>query len=98
MGDRRVGSLTALVVTFAMGLLAAVPLAGQTRPVTPQANESTAAKPWTPPLTPDGHPDFQGVWVNNSATPLERPKALEGRQFLTDDEVATFEKSSGPIP
>lgn len=39
---------------------------------------------------PDGHPDFQGVWVNNSATPLERPSALEGRAFLTDEEVAEF--------
>lgn len=45
-------------------------------------------KPWTPPLTPDGQPDLQGNWVNNSATPLERPKQLEGRQFLTDAEVA----------
>lgn len=89
MGDRRVG-LTALVVIFAVGWLAPVPLAGQRRPVPPQANESPAAKLWIPPLTPDGHSDFQGVWVNNSATPLERPKALEGRQFLTDEEIATF--------
>ena len=47
---------------------------------------------WTPPLGPDGHPDLQGVWLNNSATPLERPKALEGRQSLTDDEVAELRK------
>src|SRR5579872_2239314 len=33
-------------------------------------------------------PDLQGVYVNNDATPLERPKALEGRAFLTDAEVA----------
>ena len=39
------------------------------------------------PLTPDGQPDLQGVWLDNSATPLERPKELEGRQFLTDAEV-----------
>src|SRR4029453_965741 len=47
---------------------------------------------WTPPLGPDGHPDLQGVWLNNSATPLERPKALEGRQSLTDDEVAELRR------
>jgi hypothetical protein len=41
-----------------------------------------------PPRTPDGQPDIQGVWLNNRATPLERPKALEGKSTLTDDEVA----------
>ena len=30
--------------------------------------------------------------LNNSATPLERPKALEGRESLTDDEVAELRR------
>src|SRR5258708_4929077 len=51
------------------------------------ANGQSRAKPWAAPLTPDGHPDLQGNWVNRSATPLERPKQLQGRQFLTDSEV-----------
>jgi len=38
-------------------------------------------KLWTAPLTPDGQPDLQGTWVSRSATPLERPKELEGRAF-----------------
>jgi hypothetical protein len=33
---------------------------------------------------------LQGVWLSNSATPLERPKAFEGRATLTDKEVAEF--------
>src|SRR3954470_25085838 len=47
---------------------------------------------WTAPLGADGHPDLQGVWLNNSATPLERPKALDGRAALTDDEVAELRR------
>ena len=47
---------------------------------------------WTPPLGPDGHPDLQGVWLNSSATPLERPPALAGKQTLTDDEVAELKR------
>jgi hypothetical protein len=53
----------------------------------PSVAGQAPAAPWQPPLGPDGHPDLQGVWLNNSATPLERPKALEGRTTLTDVEV-----------
>ena len=37
--------------------------------------------PWKPVLGPDGHPDLQGVWLNNSATPLERPKGSKTGSF-----------------
>lgn len=92
MGIRRVGSLTALIVTVATGWLAVVPASGQASATATQSKESTSARLWSPPLLPDGHPDFQGVWVNNSATPLERPKALEGRAFLTEEEVAALKR------
>ena len=52
--------------------------------VAPSAELATGFKPvkqtWTTPKTADGQPDLQGVWANsNIATPLERPKELEGR-------------------
>mgnify|MGYP003333589568 CR=1 FL=1 len=52
----------------------------------PAKGKSPAAptKAWTLGRTPDGQPDLQGVWANNNATPLERPKELEGRERLTD--------------
>ena len=43
---------------------------------------------WTLPRTVDGQPDLQGVWANNSATPLERPDALAEKATL----IATLEK------
>jgi len=55
------------------------------------------AKEWTPPLTPFGKPDLQGVWLNLSATPLERPPQLAGRAFLTDEEVAEFKKRAARL-
>jgi len=51
-----------------------------------------AATAWIPPVTPYGTPDLGGVWVNHRATPLERPKALAGRPFLTDAEVIAFQQ------
>ena len=50
------------------------------------------AKAWIPPMTPYGTPDLDGVWVNNRATPLERPQALAGRPLLTDAEVIALQQ------
>jgi hypothetical protein len=48
----------------------------------------------TSPRTPDGHPDLQGFWANNNATPLERPKEFAGHPTLTDEEVAGMRKKA----
>jgi hypothetical protein len=50
-----------------------------------------AAPVWTLARTPDGQPDLQGIWTNATITPLERPKALAGKAFLTEKEAAALE-------
>ena len=41
---------------------------------------------WNAPLTSDGQPDLQGVWGNNTITPVERPNQFGDRQYLTEEE------------
>jgi hypothetical protein len=39
------------------------------------------------PRTPDGKPDLQGVWGNNSVTPMVRPRQWKDKTELSDAEV-----------
>jgi hypothetical protein len=41
--------------------------------------------PYQPSLTPDGRPDFQGVWSTRWTTPLERPQNLKSLVISTEE-------------
>jgi hypothetical protein len=81
------------VLTMLALALAIVPAAAQTTKEPPKEKTAAAVKgTWTPPRTPDGQPDLQGVWTNNTVTPLQRPKELAGKEFYTDAEMAEVQK------
>ena len=72
---------------LALGL-SAIPfaLAGAQTP----AKAPGAAKPWVAPRTPEGTPDLQGNWSNETKTPFERLK--KGGLTLTEDQETALEK------
>jgi hypothetical protein len=74
-------------------LAAIVLLVLLTGPAIAQAPKAAGtAKKWTPPHTPWGDPDLQGIWNNATITPIERPRELGEKEFLTEDQAADLEK------
>ena len=77
MRDRYLGGLLLLCVAL---LLMSAPA--------PSVAQTNVSENWTQRRMSDGRPDLQGVWLSNTATPLQRPDALVGRAYLTEEEVA----------
>ena len=55
------------------------------------------AQQYKAPLAGDGHPDLQGFWANNNATPLERPPELANHPVLTDAEVKAMREKAAEM-
>lgn len=71
------------VGSVVVGLASASVVAGQSAP----SKGAATAKGYVVPRTASGQPDLQGVWANNLATPLERPKEFANKPVLTDEEL-----------
>src|ERR1700681_2280637 len=84
----------ALLVMLGVAALKASPPAGRAlKPAAKSGATGAAASTWKLARTPWGDPDIEGIWgVGYVFTPLERPKELAGKEFLTDQEVAALEK------
>ncbi|HTS77572.1 MAG TPA: hypothetical protein VMG40_15270 [Bryobacteraceae bacterium] len=70
--------------------LAALTVSAQTQK---PAAKSAAHGKSAIPRTPDGHPDFEGVWTNATITPLTRPAQFADKPTLTDAEAKVFENA-----
>ena len=70
------------VCSVAIGVLVAMPLVGSA--------QNNRDGEWVVPRTPEGVPDLQGIWTSQTYTPLQRPEMFEGREFLTDEEMASL--------
>ena len=74
MSCRRLRPLAVPALALAALTLVAAPAMGQ--------------GPSGAPRTAWGDPDLQGMWSSSGATPMERPAEYQGRERLTDEEVA----------
>ena len=78
--------IVAIVRVFAV-VIAVASLA----PVSVDAQPSSSSDAASLPRMPDGRPDLHGVWDFASVTPLRRPAAMAGKEFLTDEDVSALE-------
>ena len=77
---------------FALALsLSAIPFAT----VGAQAPAKAPGKSWVAPRTPEGKPDLQGNWSNETQTPFER--LTKGGMTLTDAQAAALEKRAQDV-
>ena len=74
------------MTVVALTALAPIPAAAQ-----------TSGDDWTVSRTPDGQPDLEGVWANNSVTPLERPDAWAGKTTLTNEDLAELKAAAADV-
>ena len=81
MSKRMAVLLAVLCVTAAQGVIS-----------TAAAQNRTSNARWVVPRTPDGHPDLQGNWTNQTLTTLERG-AGRGPVY-TPEQVAQIEQGS----
>ena len=89
MSHRFLASIIALAAMICPVSLP-LPLQGQNRP-----SSLTPAKAWTPPKTPSGDPDLEGIWTTTTTASFERPAQFGNRLFLTDEEYAQAERQLG---
>jgi hypothetical protein len=79
---RRFTSAAAVAAFTILVLVLLTPASGQQAP--------SKAKAWTPGRTPDGQPNLEGYWTNNTITPLERPKGLGEKEFYSEEELTAL--------
>ena len=79
---RRLGAVT---IAAALVMTTAPPVQGQGQG---QGGSATGSAAYTPPRTPWGDPDLQGIWPGTHmvGVPFERPDQFGTRLWLTDEE------------
>ena len=83
----RVGGIGAVIMGLGLGTAYAQGTAAEALNSAPGAAVNAPVTAW-------GDPDLQGIWVGSTLTPMQRPAELEGKEFLSEEEVADREEEA----
>ena len=92
-GSTKSGSLI-LAVMAACGAV----MAGPIDPAAAQAPAASAAAPAPALTTPWGEPDLQGIWTDETDTPLQRPPKYANQEFFTEAQRARIGSAAIGLP
>jgi hypothetical protein len=78
MRERLSGSMIAVAIAgAAVGAFVSLPITGAS------AQAPVASAPAAAPATPWGEPDLQGIWTDETDTPLQRSPKYANQEFFT---------------
>jgi hypothetical protein len=92
MRERFAGSVMTIAVAAAM-------LSVSIAPASAQAPTAPAAPPSPAPAlkTPWGEPDLQGIWTDETDTPLQRPARYASQEFFTEAQRAELDRARSEV-
>jgi hypothetical protein len=96
MRDRLLSSVITVALAAAAGS-AVIPVS--ITPTQAQAPAASVAAPAQAPAlkTPWGEPDLQGIWTDESDTPLQRSPKYAGQEFFTEAQRAELDKERAAL-
>jgi hypothetical protein len=94
MRDRFPGSMiTVSVAAAAVGAVISVSVTQTSA----QAQATSAAAPTPAPKTAWGEPDLQGIWTDESDTPLQRPAKWADQEFFTEAQRQELDRARSQL-
>src|SRR6266481_3563887 len=91
MPDRSSGSMVTVTLAAAAVAALSLPLAMAQAPAKSGAAQDSAVK------TPWGEPDLQGIWTDETDTPLQRPPKYANQEFFTEAQRVEIDKARSEI-
>jgi hypothetical protein len=89
MRDKFLGLMTTAIASAALGAVAAFSAA----PTSGHTEAAGAAATASSPKTPWGEPDLQGIWTDETDTPLQRSPKYANQEFFTEAQREELDKA-----
>jgi hypothetical protein len=81
------------MIAVAIAAAAVTFISVSTKPTSVQGQALSATAPAPMPKTPRGEPDLQGIWTDETDTPLQRPAKYANQEFFTEAQRAQLDEA-----